>query len=235
MVDLRALVAVGLRPARHAAARGRPGGAEHRHARRLGAGTLRQGEPHGAGPPARPGARERRAARPGEGLFHGRFQRLEAVLASEGATLAPQRAALLAFSVAVVAYNYHALAVVHAALGAEAAAPAPADTAPGPISLYAGAPRVREHDRGLLVAVPAAAWAPYRAADPARLALTLRALATHVRLPAPAGVPQAVTRSQWAAPAKGRRAGLRAACRAATRLHRPSLAAERQQRGQQAP
>lgn len=114
--------------------------------------------------------------------IEGLFQRLEAVLASEVPTLAHPRAALLAFSVAVVAYN--ALAVVQAALDAEAAAEAPADTPPVPISLYAVAHSVREHYRGLVIAVPATTWAAYQSEDPARLARTLRALATHVRLAA---------------------------------------------------
>src|SRR5215208_735225 len=68
--------------------------------------------------------------------IEGMFQRLEAALASEIATLSQPRAALLAFTAAVVAYNV--LATVEAALAAEAAAQAAADDAehaePVPIS-----------------------------------------------------------------------------------------------------
>ena len=110
------------------------------------------------------------------------FQRLEAVLASEVPTLAHPRAALLAFSVAVVAYN--ALAVVHAAAEAGAAAVSPARRAapaPMPLSLYALAHTIREHYRGMLVAVPPAAWAGYDALAPVALAATLVRIAAHVR------------------------------------------------------
>jgi IS4 transposase len=121
----------------------------------------------------------------------GLFGRLEAVLASEVRTLGQPRAALLAFSVAVVAYN--GLAVVQAALDAQAAAAAPPDTAPVPISLFYVAHEVREHYRGMLIAVAAAVWARYDAENAAQLAQTLRHLATHVRLEAFRKHPRPVT------------------------------------------
>lgn len=111
------------------------------------------------------------------------FQRLEAALASEIATLAQPRAALLAFTAAVLAYNV--LAAVEAALTAEAAAQATADdTEPVPISTYYVAHEVRESYRGLLIAVAAAVWTRYDRQGPAALARTLRALAGHARLSA---------------------------------------------------
>jgi IS4 transposase len=115
--------------------------------------------------------------------IEGMFQRLEAALASEVATLGQPRAALLAFSVAVLAYNV--LATVEAALAAEAAAQAVADhTEPVPLSTYYVAHEVRESYRGLLIAVAAAVWVRYDAQDPAALARTLRTLAGHARLTA---------------------------------------------------
>ena len=110
--------------------------------------------------------------------IEGLFQRLEAVLHSEVRTLGQPRAALLAFSVAVVAYNV--LAVVQAAVETQAAA-APESV---PISLYYVAHTVREHYRGLLIAVPASVWAEYDAQAPAELAASLRQIAAHVRLEA---------------------------------------------------
>jgi IS4 transposase len=110
----------------------------------------------------------------------GLFQRLEGVFHSEVASLGRPRAALFAFAAAVVAYN--ALAVVQAAVEAEAAARAPA--APVPISMYQVAHAVREHYRGLMVAVPPAVWARYAPRAPRGLAATLRGLAAHVRLEA---------------------------------------------------
>lgn len=94
----------------------------------------------------------------------GLFQRLEAVLHSEVRTLGQPRAALLAFSVAVVAYNV--LAVVQAALEAQAAAAAPPDRAPVPLSMYYVAHAVREHYRGMLIAVTAAVWGRTTASGP---------------------------------------------------------------------
>lgn len=115
--------------------------------------------------------------------IEGMFQRLEAALASEIATLGQPRAALLAFTTAVLAYNV--LATVEAALTAEAAAQAAADdTAPVPISTYYVAHEVREAYRGLLIAVAAAVWTRYERQGPAALARTLRALAGHARLSA---------------------------------------------------
>ncbi|MFL5458485.1 MAG: transposase [Myxococcales bacterium] len=114
----------------------------------------------------------------------GLFQRLEAVLHSEVRSLGQPRAALLAFSVAVVAYNV--LAVVQAALEAQAAVEAQASAAaePVPISTYYVAHTVREHYRGLVIAVAADAWAAYDRQPPAAFAASLRGIAAHVRLEA---------------------------------------------------
>ena len=106
----------------------------------------------------------------------GLFQRLERVLHGEVHSLGRPRAALLAFSAAVVAYN--ALAVVQAAVESRAAAE------PVPVSLYQVAHTVREHYRGLVVAVAAGVWAAYDRQPPAALAASLRELAAHVRLEA---------------------------------------------------
>ena len=115
--------------------------------------------------------------------IEGMFQRLEAALASEVATLSQPRAALLAFTAAVLAYNV--LATVEAALAAEATTQAAAaDMTPVPISTYYVAHEVRETYRGLLIAVAAAVWARYDRQGPAALAHTLRALARHAHLSA---------------------------------------------------
>ena len=116
--------------------------------------------------------------------IEGLFQRLEAVLHSEVRTLGQPRAALLAFSVAVLAYN--GLALVQAVLDAHATATAAAvpNTPPIPLSLFYIAQDIREHYRGMLVAIPAGDWARYDDQSPAQLAQTLRHLATHVRLAA---------------------------------------------------
>jgi hypothetical protein len=115
--------------------------------------------------------------------IEGLFQRLQAVLHSEVRTMGQPRAALLAFSVAVVAYNV--LAVVQAALETHASQTAQADAAePVPISLYYVAHTVREHYRGLLIAVAPSVWARYAAQPPAALAASLRQIAAHVRLEA---------------------------------------------------
>ena len=110
--------------------------------------------------------------------IEGLFQRLQAVLHSEVRTLGQPRAALLAFSVAVVAYNV--LAVVQAAVET----PATGAAEPVPISLYYVAHTVREHCRGLLIAVAPSVWTSYAAQSAAELAASLRQIATHVRLEA---------------------------------------------------
>lgn len=170
----------------------------------------------------------------------GLCQRLEAVLHSEVRTLGHPRAALWAFGVAVVAYN--GLAVVQTVLegqAARAAVPAVAPSTPGardtaspsppvPVSLYHVAHTVREHYRGMLLAVPAAAWAAYDGLTPEALAAQVRGIATHVRLeafrkhPRKAGGPRA--RKAYVA-----RADLQHVSTA--RL----LVAAQQRRGQQAP
>jgi hypothetical protein len=122
------------------------------------------------------------------------FQRLEAVLHSEVRTLGQPRAALLAFSVAVVAYNV--LAVVQAAVDSEAQASAAPEAEPVPLSMYYVAHEVREHYRGLLIAVAAAVWGRYERQRPAQLARTLRQIAAHVRLEAFRKQPRTTTRAR---------------------------------------
>jgi len=157
------------------------------------------------------------------------FQRLQAVLHSEVSTLGQPRAALLAFSVAVVAYNV--LAVVQATLDAEAAqaaASATPNTEPVPLSLYYVAHTVREHYRGLLIAVAPAVWATDERQTPAALAATLRQIATHVRLEA--------FRKHRRGPSGPRQKGY--APRADVQRHVATarvLAEQKKQRGQQAP
>jgi len=169
--------------------------------------------------------------------IEGLFQRLEAVLHSEVRTLAHPRAALLAFSVAVVAYNV--LAVVQATLEAQTAAdaqaaappnaPLAADApAPVPISLYYVAHTVREHYRGIRLAVPASVWASYDALTPGELATTLRHIATHVRLEAYRKHPRGASGPR---PRKGYAPRTALQHVSTARL----LAAEKQRRGQQAP
>lgn len=124
--------------------------------------------------------------------IEGLFQRLEAVLHSEGRTLGQPRAALLAFGVAVVAYNV--LAVVQAAIATTPEASRVPNASASAISLYYVAHTIREHYRGMLVAVPPGAWARYDALRPAQLARLLRriaravqraALRKHARAPTP--------------------------------------------------
>jgi hypothetical protein len=106
----------------------------------------------------------------------GLFQELERCLASEVTTLGYPRAALFAFCVALVASN--ALAVVKAALRA-AHGPAAAE-----VSGYHLAEEVSATYRGMMVALPAARWEPFRSMPAAELAGRLRAWAGRVRLAA---------------------------------------------------
>lgn len=104
------------------------------------------------------------------------FQRLEAVLHSEVASLGQPRAALLAFGVAVLAYNV--LAVLQAAVAAcHAAEVADVDD----ISLYYVADEVRTHYAGMLVAVEPQTWDAYARLDAAALAQELLNLAAQVQ------------------------------------------------------
>lgn len=115
--------------------------------------------------------------------IEGMFQRLEAALASEVATLSQPRAALLAFTAAVLAYNV--VATVEAALAAEATAQAAsAHSEPVPISTYYVAHEVRESYRGLVIAIAAGVWTRYERQGPAAMARTLRTLAGHAHLSA---------------------------------------------------
>jgi hypothetical protein len=104
------------------------------------------------------------------------FQRLEAVLHSEVASLGRPRAALLACGVAVLAHNV--LAVLQAAVAACHAATV-ADAAD--VSLYYLADEVRAHYAGMLVAVEPQAWDAYERLDAVALAQALLDIATHVQ------------------------------------------------------
>jgi IS4 transposase len=104
------------------------------------------------------------------------FQRLEAVLHSEVASLGQPRAALLAFGVAVLAYNV--LAVLQAAVAVcHATEVADVDD----VSLYYLADEVRAHYAGMLVAVEPQAWDAYERLDAAALAQALLDIAAHVQ------------------------------------------------------
>jgi IS4 transposase len=104
------------------------------------------------------------------------FQRLEAVLHSEVASLGQPRAALLAFGVAVLAYNV--LAVLQTAVHVRHAAEV-ADV--DDISLYYLADEVRAHYAGMLVAVESQAWDAYEQLDAVALTQLLLDIAAHVQ------------------------------------------------------
>lgn len=91
---------------------------------------------------------------------------------------------------------YNVLAVVQAAMEAPTAADARSATAPVPLSMYHVAHAVREHDRGMLIAVAAAVWAAYDRQHPAHLAETLREVAAHVRREAFRKHPRGPTRAR---------------------------------------
>jgi hypothetical protein len=107
--------------------------------------------------------------------IEGAFQILEASLASEQPRLGYPRAGLFAFCVALVSYNV--LAVVRAALravhGREAA---------GEVSTYYLAAEVKGVYQGMMIALPAAEWQPFRRMGVAQLAAVLKGLARRVDL-----------------------------------------------------
>lgn len=106
--------------------------------------------------------------------IEGLFGRLEAALTSEVRTLGRPRAALLAFGLAVVAFNV--LAVIEAAVAATH------DLAADGIetSTYYVADDVRSDYRGMVIAIPATAWATFDDLSPAALARALRTIAAKV-------------------------------------------------------
>jgi IS4 transposase len=110
----------------------------------------------------------------GRWTIEGLFGRLEAALHGEVRTLGYPRAALLAFGLAVVAFNV--LAVIEAAV----AAAHDLDAAGLAVSTYYVADDVRSDYHGMLIALPAATWAPFDDLPPAALARRLRAIAAHV-------------------------------------------------------
>jgi hypothetical protein len=108
----------------------------------------------------------------------GLFQDLTQTLACEVETLGYPKAALFAFAVALVASNV--LAVVKAALRAAHGA----EKVEAEVSGYYVAEEVSGTYRGLMVAIPAEHWAPFRDAPLPQLAALLRRLAAGVRLAA---------------------------------------------------
>ena len=113
-------------------------------------------------------------------LYRGRwaveaaFGELAAALHGEVAGLGYPRAALFAFAVALAAYNV--LAVVKAAVKA-----AHGDAVGPGVSGYHVANEVAGASRGLLIAIPAAEWAPFARVSAAGLAKVLVVLAGQVR------------------------------------------------------
>ncbi len=84
------------------------------------------------------------------------FQWLESVLHSEVKTLGYPRAALFAFSVAVLAFN--ALSAVRTAIEVQHGIE---PNAPAGVSLYYVANEIKTAYRGMMIAVPDAAWDHY--------------------------------------------------------------------------
>ncbi|MDY7233351.1 IS4 family transposase [Hyalangium rubrum] len=106
--------------------------------------------------------------------IEGMFGRLESVLHSEVRTLGHPRAALLALGVAVMAYNV--LAVLQAAVEAEHESA----TAGLEVSSYFVAGEVKATYGGMMIALPAAAWEPFKKQSAPELSDTLRQMAAHV-------------------------------------------------------
>jgi hypothetical protein len=102
------------------------------------------------------------------------FQRLEAVLQSEIASLGQPRAALLAFGVAAMAYNV--LAALQAALGSQHAPQISAED----ISPYFLAVEIRAHYAGMLIAVAPQSWQPLEQLEPGQLGRQLLDMAARV-------------------------------------------------------
>lgn len=107
--------------------------------------------------------------------IEGAFQVLEAALQSEQPGLGYPQAGLFAFCVALVAYNV--LAVVRGALRA-----VHGQTAEQEVSTYYLAGEIQGVYQGMMIALPAAEWEPFRAMTATQLAATLKALARRADL-----------------------------------------------------
>lgn len=107
--------------------------------------------------------------------IEGAFQVLEAALASEQPGLGYPQASLFAFCVALVAYNV--LAVVRASLRAVHGREAEEE-----VSTYYLAAEVKGVYQGMMIALPAVDWEPFRTMSLAQLAATLKALARQADL-----------------------------------------------------
>jgi hypothetical protein len=107
--------------------------------------------------------------------IEGAFQVLEAALQSEQPGLGYPRAGLFAFCVALVAYNV--LAVVRGALRA-----VHGQAAEEEVSTYYLAAEIQGVYQGMMIALPAAEWEPFRTMSVAQLAATLKALARRADL-----------------------------------------------------
>ncbi|MEC4717605.1 IS4 family transposase [Noviherbaspirillum sp. CPCC 100848] len=101
------------------------------------------------------------------------FQRLEAVLHSEVASLGHPRAALFAFGVAVMAYNV--LAVLQSAVWVAH----DLQDSDVELSSYCFADEIRTHYAGMVMAVIPIAWEPYDSMTAAQLAEVLLQIALH--------------------------------------------------------
>jgi hypothetical protein len=106
------------------------------------------------------------------------FQVLESTLESEQTRLGYPRAALFAFCVSLVAYNV--LAVVRAALRAVHGR----EIVEEKVSTYYLADEIKGTYRGMMIALPAAVWEPFRELTIAQLAVRLKELASQARLSA---------------------------------------------------
>jgi IS4 transposase len=105
------------------------------------------------------------------------FQELESTLESEQTRLGYPKANLFAFCVSLVAYNV--LAVVQAALRAVHGREAAAE-----ISIYYLTDEIKGVYRGMMIAIPADQWEPFRNLTAAQLAVALKELTHKARLSA---------------------------------------------------
>lgn len=103
------------------------------------------------------------------------FQELESTLESEQTRLGYPKANLFAFCVSLVAYNV--LAVVQAALRAVHGRKAEEE-----ISIYYLTDEIKGVYRGMMIAIPADHWEPFRNLTAAQLAATLKDLAHRARM-----------------------------------------------------
>src|SRR6266849_2781158 len=106
------------------------------------------------------------------------FQVLEATLESEQTRLGYPKAGLFAFCVSLVAYNV--LAVVRAALRAVHGRERVEEN----VSTYYLSHEIKGVYQGMMIAVPAANWEPFRTMTIGQLAAALKALASKARLQA---------------------------------------------------